>query len=54
MWSLHLAYIIASMHKQPASFGIYVPAEDEAIVEGGNNRRVCTIEIEHVNLKMLR
>lgn len=37
--------IIASMHKQPASFGIYVPAKDEAIVEGGNNRRrkVCRV-----------
>lgn len=33
--------IIASMHKQPASFGIYVPAKDEAVVEGGNIRRVC-------------
>lgn len=44
--------IIASMHKQPASFGIYVPAKDEAIVEGGNNRRVCNIEIEHVDVKM--
>ncbi|XP_068471451.1 uncharacterized protein [Phaseolus vulgaris] len=31
--------IIASMHKQPASFGIYVPAKDEAVVEGGNIRR---------------
>ncbi|KAJ1394246.1 Leucine-rich repeat [Sesbania bispinosa] len=31
--------IIASMHKRPASFGIYVPAKDEAIVEGSNNRR---------------
>ncbi|XP_027340394.1 uncharacterized protein LOC113853899 isoform X2 [Abrus precatorius] len=31
--------IIASMHKQPASFGIYVPAKEEAIVEGGNVRR---------------
>lgn len=29
------------MHKQPASFGIYVPAKDEAVVEGGNIRRVC-------------
>jgi hypothetical protein len=44
--------LIASMHKQPASFGIYVPAKDEAIVEGGNNRRVCNIEIEHVGIKM--
>ncbi|KAK2439662.1 Outer arm dynein light chain 1 protein [Trifolium repens] len=37
--------LIASMHKQPASFGIYVPAKDEAIVEGGNNRRrkVCRV-----------
>ncbi|CAI8620055.1 unnamed protein product [Vicia faba] len=37
--------IIASMHKQPASFGIYVPAKDEAIVEAGNNRRrkVCRV-----------
>lgn len=33
--------IIASMHKQPASFGIYVPAKDEAVVEGANMRRVC-------------
>ncbi|KAH1049780.1 hypothetical protein AAZX31_08G053900 [Glycine max] len=31
--------IIASMHKQPASFGIYVPAKDEAVIEGGNIRR---------------
>ncbi|XP_022638052.1 uncharacterized protein LOC106770839 isoform X3 [Vigna radiata var. radiata] len=31
--------IIASMHKQPASFGIYVPAKDEAVVEGANMRR---------------
>ncbi|BAT72615.1 hypothetical protein LR48_Vigan05g097600 [Vigna angularis] len=31
--------IIASMHKQPASFGIYVPAKDEAVVEGANIRR---------------
>ncbi|KAL2342330.1 hypothetical protein Fmac_003615 [Flemingia macrophylla] len=31
--------IIASMHKQPSSFGIYVPAKDEAAVEGGNIRR---------------
>ncbi|CAL0312354.1 unnamed protein product [Lupinus luteus] len=31
--------IIATMQKQPASFGIYVPAKDEAIVEGSNNRR---------------
>ncbi|CAJ1936584.1 unnamed protein product [Sphenostylis stenocarpa] len=31
--------IIASMHKQPASFGIYVPAKDEPAVEGGNIRR---------------
>lgn len=44
--------IIASMHKQPASFGIYVPAKDEAIVEGGNNRRVCIIEIVHVDVKV--
>jgi len=44
--------LIASMHKQPASFGIYVPAKDEAIVEGGNNRRVCNIEIEHVDVKI--
>lgn len=33
--------IIASMHKQPASFGIYVPAKDEAVAEGANMRRVC-------------
>ncbi|KAH1079877.1 hypothetical protein AAZX31_05G232100 [Glycine max] len=31
--------IIASMHKRPASFGIYVPAKDEAVIEGGNIRR---------------
>nr|KYP67438.1 Serine/threonine kinase 11-interacting protein [Cajanus cajan] len=31
--------IVASMHKRPASFGIYVPAKDEAVVEGGNIRR---------------
>ncbi|KAE9607466.1 putative leucine-rich repeat domain, L domain-containing protein [Lupinus albus] len=31
--------IIASMQKQPTSFGIYVPAKDEAIVEGSNERR---------------
>ncbi|KAK7320169.1 hypothetical protein RJT34_04903 [Clitoria ternatea] len=31
--------IIASMQKQPASFGIYVPAKEEAIAEGGNIRR---------------
>ncbi|XP_027919046.1 uncharacterized protein LOC114177742 isoform X2 [Vigna unguiculata] len=31
--------IIASMHKQPASFGIYVPAKDEAVAEGANMRR---------------
>ncbi|XP_057421363.1 uncharacterized protein LOC130715302 isoform X2 [Lotus japonicus] len=43
--------IIASMHKEPASFGIYVPAKDEAIVEEGNHRRrkvtrVASIENE--------
>ncbi|KAH1079881.1 hypothetical protein GLYMA_05G247000v4 [Glycine max] len=27
------------MHKRPASFGIYVPAKDEAVIEGGNIRR---------------
>ncbi|XP_019421120.1 PREDICTED: uncharacterized protein LOC109331212 isoform X2 [Lupinus angustifolius] len=31
--------IIASMKKQPTSFGIYVPAKDEAIMEGSNDRR---------------
>ncbi|KAK7358116.1 hypothetical protein VNO77_00037 [Canavalia gladiata] len=31
--------IIASMHKQPASFGIYVPAKEESMVEGGHIRR---------------
>ncbi|XP_061354647.1 uncharacterized protein LOC133299228 isoform X3 [Gastrolobium bilobum] len=31
--------IIASMHKRPASFGIYVPAKDEPLVEGGNGGR---------------
>ncbi|KAE9613832.1 putative leucine-rich repeat domain, L domain-containing protein [Lupinus albus] len=35
--------IIATMQKQPASFGIYVPAKDEAIVEGSNNRRICRL-----------
>ncbi|KAG5060392.1 hypothetical protein JHK87_001421 [Glycine soja] len=31
--------IIASMHKRPASFGIYVPTKDEVVIEGGNIRR---------------
>ncbi|CAL0331124.1 unnamed protein product [Lupinus luteus] len=31
--------IIAGMERQPTSFGIYVPAMDEAIVEGSNDRR---------------
>ncbi|KAK7398789.1 hypothetical protein VNO78_09962 [Psophocarpus tetragonolobus] len=31
--------IIASMHKRPASFGVYVPARDEDVVDGGHIRR---------------
>ncbi|XP_020975457.1 uncharacterized protein LOC107631745 isoform X2 [Arachis ipaensis] len=40
--------IIASMHKQPASFGIYVPAKDESTVEAGNNRRRKVIRLASI------
>ncbi|MED6109184.1 hypothetical protein PIB30_031183 [Stylosanthes scabra] len=40
--------IIASMHKQPASFGIYVPAKDEATVEASNSRRRKVIRLASI------
>ncbi|MED6156040.1 hypothetical protein PIB30_010963 [Stylosanthes scabra] len=40
--------IIASMHKQPASFGIYVPAKDEATVEASNTRRRKVIRLASI------
>ncbi|KAK7251742.1 hypothetical protein RIF29_35198 [Crotalaria pallida] len=43
--------IIASIKKQPDTFGIYVPAKDEAIVEESNTRRrprLACIESEEI------